>query len=176
MMMDAQELGLQDLPSEHETNAYDGRLHARTAVSAAAVATLVCVGMAVVRYNYGHVRLTFLAADFVAAFVGSLAAGLVRGMDARGVAWAQAWGVTEGTRAFAVMRALPGALVRAAVMQLPLAAVNATYVAADIYHETVELPVLEICARYLGDMPQVLLACLVVELAARWLNARLGRD
>jgi hypothetical protein len=152
-----------------------GRVHARTAVSAAVLATVVCVWMAVARHNYGHARISFYAWDFALALVGSLIAAFVPGLDERGERWAQLWDATEGSARHAVLVACPTALVRAALMSLTLASVNATYVHAHIYHNVVEMPVLEVCARFLSDLPQVFAVCLVVELVARWWRARAER-
>lgn len=138
------------------------------AVVCAVVVALALQGITMARNNYSLWRLEFTAIDVVVALVASLAADLVGGLDERGHRWAQDNLLKPGTFAYRVVQALPSALVRGALIAACAAIPNATYVTMVIYREKVESPVLAVIARFLSDIPQAVLLCLVVTLLVQW--------
>ena len=132
-------------------------------IGSAVAVGLACVSIATARQGWVYWRLELVAIDLAAALVGSLLANLVKGTEERGAAWAASLVQGEGGL-YHLLSVLPGVAVRAAIMTACLAACNATVVMTEVFRETVVLPPLAVLIRFLADIPQAFVICLVVRL------------
>lgn len=141
------------------------------ALLSAVLVSLAFQAITMARNEYIIWRFEFTALELAVAVASSLAAGAFRGLDERGEAWASGY-AQPGSWAHGVLRVLPSVAARAALMTACLALVNATVVPTFIYHEPVEGPVLAVPVRFLADIPQGFLLCLVARLSVDALERR----
>ena len=133
-------------------------------IGSAVAVGLAFVSIATARQGWAHWRFDLVAIDLAAALVGSLLANLARGTEERGATWATSlMGQSEGGL-YHLLSVLPGVAVRAAIMTACLSALNATVVTTEVFRETVVLPPLAVLIRFLADIPQAFVVCLVVRL------------
>ena len=138
---------------------------ALTIVSAVVVA-VAFVAMTMVRHNYDHLPLEFVAIELAVALVASFVASMVsKGLDERGAAWAAKYVQPGPGPLYTLMSVLPSVATRAAIITACLSIPNATYVATELFRETVVMPPLAVLIRFLADIPQALLLCLAVRMA-----------
>lgn len=136
-------------------------------VGSAIAAAIVCVAIATARQGWVFWRLEQVGIDLAAALVASLLANLVKGTDERGAVWAATYVSPDdqGKRGlYHMLSILPSVAIRAAIITAVLAAFNATIVMTRVFRETVVLPPLAVLIRFLADIPQVFVVCLVVRL------------
>ncbi|MBP3892469.1 MAG: hypothetical protein J6D34_00330 [Atopobiaceae bacterium] len=139
-------------------------------------ALVVCVAffaITIARNNYNLWSPEFFVIELVVALLSSLLASRVTGMEERGFDWAAQYLTPNDGLAFKILRLLPVATCRAAIMTACLSVVNATVVPMLIYRETVAMPVLAVPIRFLADIPQGILLCLTVLLVV---DRRVPRD
>ena len=138
-------------------------------VGCAVIVALVFQAMTMARNNYSTWRLSFIGLELAVALASSFAANAVKGLDARGESWARIYLSNESSLLFKIMAALPAAAARGAILCACLSAVNATVVPVVIYREEIGNPVIAIIVRFLADIPQAILICLLVTLGIRYL-------
>lgn len=132
-------------------------------VISAVVVTIAFQVMHMARNNYSLWRFEFTALELAVALVASFLANIIgRDIEERGYAWAAGYFPAQKGLAFDLLSACPAATLRAAVMTACLSIPNATYVPMEIYRETVKAPVLTVIARFLSDIPQATVLCILV--------------
>lgn len=134
-------------------------------IGTAVIVAVVFQAMTMARNNYSLWRLSFMGLELAVAVASSYAANAVKGLDARGAAWARSYLDDESSLLFKITAALPAAAARAGIMCACLSAVNATVVPVAIYRETIGNPVIAVIVRFLADIPQAVFLCLLVMLA-----------
>ena len=137
-------------------------------IASALVICIAFVAMTIARNNYNIWSPEFIALDAVLAFVGSFIASKTLDLEEPGMRWASKYLTPSNGLAFRIMRMLPMATGRAAIMTAILSVVNATVVPMVFYRETVEHPILSVPVRFLADIPQAVLLCLAVLLVVDW--------
>lgn len=137
-------------------------------IASALVICVAFVAMTIARNNYNIWSPEFIALDAVLAFVGSFIASKTLDLEEPGMRWAAKYLTPSNGLAFRVVRMLPMATGRAAIMTAILSVVNATVVPMVFYRETVEHPILSVPVRFLADIPQAVLLCLAVLLVVDW--------
>ena len=143
-----------------------------TAVSAIVVA--VAFQAKTMAYNnYNLWRLEFMAIEWLVALAGSFGANLVRDVDERGVAWADSYVPARTGWLYDLLRMLPAAAVRGALVCAFVSIPNATVIPIVIYRETIGNPVIAVLMRFLADVPLAIVLCLAVRAVMEW---RLGKQ
>lgn len=150
----------------------DGRQRRQVTIASALVVCVAFVAMAIARNNYDLWAPKFYVIELVVATLASILAGCLDGMEERGYRWASTYLTQSDSLLFEVVRLLPVAACRAAIMTACLSIVNATVVPTLIFRETVEMPVLAVPIRFLADIPQCILLCLIVLLVVDRKSAR----
>ena len=144
-------------------------------IASALVICLAFTAMTVVRNNYDLWCPELFVIDLVVAMISSILASQVTGMEERAYDWASRYLTPNDGLAFRILRLLPVATCRAAIMTAFLSVVNATFIPMVIYRETIEMPVLAVPFRFLADIPQGILLCLAVLLAVEWKAKRAAK-
>lgn len=132
-------------------------------VASAVLVSVVFQAIAIARNNYTFWSPEFTGIELSIALLASFVASRVRGMDERGEAWASSY-AEQGSWLHRLLRLLPAVAARAAILTAALSVVNATVVPMLLYRETVVVPVLAVLLRFLADIPQGFVVCLVVRL------------
>ncbi|MBR3234842.1 MAG: hypothetical protein IKG11_04415 [Atopobiaceae bacterium] len=154
------------MDAAHETRALSVQKRIVLTVGSAVLVAVAFVAMTMARKNYDVLYAEFVVLELGVSLAASIAANFVHGLDERGAALAAQYAGNEtGGLWHHVLSVLPSVAVRAAIITACLAAVNATVVTGGIYREEVTAPVLAVIIRFLADIPQALVICLVVRLA-----------
>lgn len=130
----------------------------------AILASVVFQAVTIARNNYKTWSFESMAIMIGIAFVSLLACNLIPGIDERSEAWGRGYVPSGEGALYKLLSVIPATLVRAAIMCACLSVANATYMPVHIYHETIVSPIIAIPMRFLADIPQAFLLCLIVRL------------
>ena len=165
----SQEMG--GAADERATGALQNKRRVTIALVSAVLIAALFMYQTVVRGRYDKCPPTFVALELGVAVVSALMSCMVTRMDEYGRRWADRAAYAEDGSwraiAYRVLAVMPSVVVRAVIICACLAAVNATVVASVIFGDKILFAPVAVLVRFLGDIPQALLICFIVEMVLR---------